>query len=307
MPGRPALWQIAATFTAALVGSAIVAEATLRLFGGERLLYRADPEIEYLPAPDQAVVQGGLEVRTNQWGMRSDEIDPEKTPGSLRLMVIGDSVVFGHTNIGHMDLATTRLMGKPMEDGRRIETLNVSATSWGPGNMLAWLDRFGTLDADAIVLVLSTHDLGDDRTFKPLNRDVYPQTAPLSRLVDGLWRRMTPDPANSAPDDARSEGDAQAALPVLLQRVAAAPAGGCLIIHPTQEEWRANTPSAEEQRLEATALSAGLSVFYGRSFIDAASDYSDGIHLSPDGQRALARAIATCPALDGVDFGLLQD
>jgi hypothetical protein len=298
MAGRPArIWQIAATFVAALAGTAIVAEATLRLFGGERFRYRADPEIEYLPAPDQAVVQGGLDMRTNQWGMRSDAVAETRPADAFRVMVIGDSIVFGHTNISHDDLATTRLSRVRMDDGRRIEALNVSATSWGPGNMLAWLDRFGMLEADAIVLVLSTHDLGDDRSFKPPDRNVYPQAAPLSLLADGLWRRLTPDPAASAPDDPRSEGDAMAALPGLFQRAADAPTGGCLIVHPTAAEWKAKVPTAEEQRLETTALGAGLDVFYGRDFISDASDYSDGIHLSPAGQEDLMHAIAACPAL----------
>lgn len=300
MAGRPVqIWQIAATAIVALLGAAIVAEATLRVFGGDRLLYVADPEIEYLPAPNQAVIQQGLDMRTNAWGMRSDPTSEAKPADVFRVLVIGDSIVFGHTNIAHADLATNIVSRMRMEDGRRIEALNVSATSWGPGNMLAWLDKHGALNADAIVLVLSTHDLEDDRTFKPPNRDAYPQADPVSRLIDGLWRRLTPDPASSAPDDPRSEGDAQAALPIMMQRAAAAPMGGCLIVHPTREEWSASGPVAEEQRLEATGLSAGLAVFYGRAFIDAASDYSDGIHLSPEGQQNLARAIAACPALNG--------
>lgn len=297
MAGRPALWQIAATFVASLVGTAIVAEATLRVFGGGRLLYRADSEIEYLPQPDQAVMQGGVDMRTNAWGMRSDPAEQEKPQDAYRVLVLGDSIVFGHTNIGHDDLATTALSRMRMADGRRVEVLNVSATSWGPGNMLAWLERFGTLEADAIILVLSTHDLGDDRRFAPPNRDAYPLEAPVSAVADWLWRRLTPDPADSAPADPRSEGDAQMTLPALLERVSEAPAGGCLIIHPTATEWKAATPTVDEQRLEATALSAGLAAFYGRAFIDRASDYSDGIHLSPDGQKDLARAFLACPAL----------
>lgn len=300
MPGRPALWQIAATFVAAIAGAAIVAEVTLRVFGGSRFLYRADPEIEYLPAPNQAVIQNGVDMRTNAWGMRSDAATETRPVDAFRVLVMGDSIVFGHTNISHDDLATTRLSRAQMDDGRQIEVLNASATSWGPGNMLAWLDRFGTLEADAIVLVLSTHDLGDDRTFKPPNRNVYPQAAPVSLLVDGLWWRLTPDPADSAPDDPRSEGDAMAALPALFKRVAEAPTGGCLIVHPTAEEWKAKLPTAEEQRLETTALGAGLDVFYGRDFISDASDYSDGIHLSAAGQEDLMRAIAACPALPRV-------
>ncbi len=300
MAGRPAkTWQLAAAGASAVLALVIVAEVSLRVLGGDRLLYRADPKIEYLPAPDQSVLQQGLEFRTNAWGMRSDAVTEAKPDDVFRVLVIGDSIVFGHTNIAHADLATTALSRMQMEDGRRIEALNVSATSWGPGNMLAWLDRFGTLEADAIVVVLSTHDLGDDRTFKPPERDAYPQAAPVSALGDWLWRRLTPDPAHGGPVDPRTEGDAQAALPVLMQRVAAAPMGGCLIIHPTMEEWKTQAPVAEEQRLEATALGAGVAVFYGRAFIDNALDYYDGIHLSPIGQQDLARAIAACPVLVG--------
>jgi len=291
------LWRFASIGIAAVLGTAILAEATLRILQGDRLLYRADPEIEYLPAPNQAVLVDGVDVRTNALGMRSDPAEPEKPPGVFRVLVIGDSIVFGHTNTAHANLATSLLSNMQVADGRRIEALNVSATSWGPGNMLAWLDKHGTVQADAMVLVLSTHDLADDRTFAPLHRDGLPQSEPLSVVADWLWRKLTPDPADSAPVDPRTEGDAQAALPLLMQRVAAAPLGGCLIIHPSAEEWAAKTPVAEEQRLEATGLSAGLAVFYGRSFIREASDYSDGIHLSRTGQQSLAHAIAACPAL----------
>ena len=298
MAERPSRgWGMAAVVASALLGLVIVGEAAVRLIGGDKLLYRADPGIEYLPAPDQALSRQGIAYRTNAWGMRSDPAAEAKPDDVFRVLVVGDSIVFGHDNIGHGDLATTLLSSMRMEDGRRIEALNVSATSWGPGNMLAWLDRFGTLDADAIVLVLSTHDLEDDRTFKPLGRDTFPQSMPVSALAGWLERRLIPDPAANAPDDPRSGGDAHAALPALMQRVAAAPMGGCLIIHPTAEEWKSPTPVAEEQRLETTALGAGLAVFYGRTFIDNASDYSDGIHLSPAGQKDLARAISACPAL----------
>ncbi len=293
-------WLLLAALT--LISILIAAEVALRTLGSERLIYRADPEIEYLPLPNQAVFQNAIDMRTNAWGMRSDPVQEMKPAGTLRVLVLGDSIVFGHTNIAHASLATTRLSQMKTGDGRAIEVLNVSATSWGPGNMLAWLDRFGALNADAIVLVLSTHDLSDDRTFKPPSRDAYPQAQPVSLLVDWLWRRLTPDPANSAPDDPRSEGDAQAALPVLMRRVAAAPAGGCLIVHPTKDELKSPTATADEQRLEATALGAGLAVFYGRDFVSAKT-YSDGIHLSAAGQQDLVRAFTACPALAGVAAG----
>ncbi len=289
--------RLVAMVAAGVIGVGILAEVTARLLGSDRLLYRADPEIEYLPQPDQAVFQRNVDMRTNAWGMRSDPAEAMRPADAFRVMVIGDSVVFGYTNIPHAALATSRLAALRTQDGRRLEVLNVSASSWGPGNMLAWLDRFGTLETDAIVLVLSTHDMGDDRTFKPPERDAFPQTAPLSMAADWVWRSLTPDPAASAADDPRSEGDAQATLPVLLQRVAEAPTGGCLIIHPTTDEIKTLAATPDEQRLEMTALGAGLAVFYGRDFIDGATGYLDGIHLSASGQEDLARAIASCPNL----------
>ena len=267
------------------------------VLGSERLLYRADPEIEYLPQPNQAVVVRNIDMRTNAWGMRSDPVEAVRPADAFRVMVIGDSVVFGFTNTRQASLATSRLSQMKTEDGRRLEVLNVSASSWGPGNMLAWLDKFGTLETDAIVLVLSTHDLEDDRTFAPPEREAFPQAAPVLKTVDWVWRRLTPDPAASAPVDPRTEGDAHAALPLLLLRVAEAPTGGCLIIHPTTEELKSASATPEEQRLETTALAAGLTVFYGRDFVDAAKSYVDDIHLSASGQEDLARAIAACPNL----------
>ena len=289
--------KIVAMALAGVIGLGILAEATAHILGSERLLYQADPEIEYLPQPNQAVVVRNVDMRTNAWGMRSDPVEAVRPADVFRAMVIGDSVVFGFTNIGQADLATSRLSQMKTEDGRRLEVLNVSASSWGPGNMLAWLDKFGTLETDAIVLVLSTHDLEDDRMFAPPERDAFPQSSPVLKTVDWAWRRLTPDPAASAPVDPRTEGDAHASLPVLLQRVAEAPTGGCLIIHPTTEELKSPSATPEEQRLETTALAVGLTVLYGRDFVDAAKGYVDDIHLSASGQEDLARAIAACPNL----------
>ncbi len=276
---------------------AMFAEIASRVLGSDHLLYRADPEIEYLPQPNQAVFVRNVDMRTNAWGMRSDPVEAVRPADAFRVMVIGDNVVFGFTNIPHAALATSRLAQMKTEDGRRLEVLNVSASSWGPGNMLAWLDKFGALETDAIVLVLSTHDLEDDRTFAPPERDAFPQSAPVLKTVDWVGRRLTPDPAASAPVDPRTEGDAHAALPLLLQRVAEAPTGGCLIIHPTTEELKSRSATPDEQLLETTALAAGLTVFYGRDFIGAAKGYVDDIHLSASGQEDLARAVAACPNL----------
>jgi hypothetical protein len=70
--------------------------------------------------------------------------------------------------------------------GRPVVVGNASAKSWGPPNELAYLERFGTLDADVIILELSSHDYADAPTFTPvvgISAD-YPNQKPRLALAD---------------------------------------------------------------------------------------------------------------------------
>jgi hypothetical protein len=272
------------------------AEVAFRLIAGERLLYRPHPEIEYLPQPGQSVVQRGARIETNAWGMRGPPVEREKPDGVFRLLVLGDSVVFGHTNIGQPHLATTLLATAPAKGGIKLEVLNVSAPSWGPGNLLAWIDANGLFGADTAIIVLSSHDLDDDRTFAAPDTATYPQEQPALALADWLARQLTGDGA-PAPADPRSPGDARRSLPVLLERLAEAPQGACLVIHATTTERSAEAASGAAVELLEAASRAGLSVVHNRNFVDGASGYVDDIHLSVVGQAGLAEAMKSCTAL----------
>ena len=295
--GAPSRMRLTAIIAGCLLLALLAAELGARIVLGERLLYRADPDIEYLPLPDQAVLQRGVSMQTNAWGMRSGAVRAERPGDAFRVLVIGDSVVFGHNTTAHDELATTALSAMRTEDDKRVEALNVSAPSWGPGNMLAWLERFGTLDADAIVLVLSTHDLHDGRTYQPLNAYGLPESAPVSVLAEWVSRQLEIEVTAYA--DPRTPGDAERSLPILLGRAA----GGCLVVHPTVEELGEAGPTAEERELKTKAEAARLSVVMGRDFVAAGVDYSDSIHLTAGGQKKLMGAFLSCPALDGLAAG----
>ena len=268
-------------------------EVAYRVFAGDKLLYRADPEIEYVPQPNQAVQQRGIDMRTNAWGMRSGQVSKQKPAEAFRVLVVGDSVVFGYTNIHHAQLATTLLSDAELKDGRSLQALNVSASSWGPGNMLAWFEANGTFSADTAILVLSSHDLEDNRTFGPLDRDM-PQTRPLLGSLDWLLRRLPP--AKPTPDP-RTPGDAARALPLLMDRLAALPDGACLILHQTQEERQDSGLPSELQEIAALAQGRGISVVEDFRFVSVVEGFVDSIHLSARGQSQLAEAMKTCPAL----------
>jgi GDSL-like Lipase/Acylhydrolase family len=81
-----------------------------------------------------------------------------------------------------------------------IEVLNASANSWGPRNELAYLQRFGSFDAQVIVLLINTDDLfatapsslvvGQDRN--------YPDRLPASAIHEVLQRYLLPAPPQPA-------------------------------------------------------------------------------------------------------------
>ena len=134
MAGGPSLnAKIAAMALAGVIGLGILAETTAHVLGSGRLLYRADPEIEYLPQPNQAVVVRNVDMRTNAWGMRSDPVEAVRPADAFRVMVIGDGVVFGFTNIRHSSLATSQLAQIETEDGRRLEVLECFGLVLGAG------------------------------------------------------------------------------------------------------------------------------------------------------------------------------
>jgi hypothetical protein len=95
---------------------------------------------------------------------------------------------------------------------RPVVVGNVSAGSWGPGNWLAYVREYGFFDADAVILLVSTHDHRDNPTFEPLNPHTHPQRTPVLAVWEGVTRylpRYLPDfPVRSDRDTVVQEIDA---------------------------------------------------------------------------------------------------
>lgn len=159
---------------------------------GSPPLSEAHPTIEYLFKPDQDVWRFGNHFTTNRYGMRSTDFPAQKqTPAELRIMVYGDSVVNGGNLTDHSRLATSLLQSRLSSDLHRpVIVGNISAGSWGPPNELAYLRQYGFLDADIVVLVLSSSDYDDAPTFEPLDPLTHPTQAPVSALWEGITRYL---------------------------------------------------------------------------------------------------------------------
>jgi len=123
-------------------------------------LYIEDPDFEYVFAPNQYRFRFRNVVRTNEFSMRSDPINPTD---SIVILLIGDSVINGGNPTDHDDLASTLLEKQFTEHYKQpVRILNVSAGSWGPDNAFAFLKKKGFFGADVLCLVTSSHDAYDN-------------------------------------------------------------------------------------------------------------------------------------------------
>lgn len=180
----------------------ILFEASLRLIlgFGNPPLYIADEKIGYLLAPEQKVRRMGNQIQINQYSMRSKMIEPIKPTSKLRILVLGDSIVNGGWWTDQQETISALMENELVSSlssssFSSIEVLNASANSWGPRNELAYLDRFGLLEAQAVILIINTDDLfATAPTSIPVGRDrYYPSSKPPLAVIE-LWQQVLTKP-----------------------------------------------------------------------------------------------------------------
>jgi hypothetical protein len=214
---------------------------------------------------------------------------------------MGDSVVNGGNLTDHAKLATTLLSNNQIFFG------NVSAGSWGPANLAAWLDEFGPQGADTAVIVLSSHDFGDVPTFAALDPNTHPTRAPALAIQELFIRylaRFVPmfltasDPENQP--DATSPEVGREGLQQLLDALANAGLKVCLVQHQTETELL-SSPESGWTEIGRMFQASGypivqLSQWITPELASGQSPFRDDIHLNDLGQVALAEAIRDCAA-----------
>ena len=183
-------------FLVVVVGLFVVVEIGLRsLFGfGNPLIYIGDEQVGYLLAPNQRTRRFGNRIEINEYSMRGSPIKKTPAPSGLRILLLGDSIANGgwwtdQTNTISMMMMRS-LASSTNSNYQEVEVLNASANSWGPRNELAYLEKFGNFNAQAIVLLINTDDLfATAPTSLPIGRERnYPNSKPPLALVE-LWQR----------------------------------------------------------------------------------------------------------------------
>jgi hypothetical protein len=178
--------RVALIAVIALIAAELVCRFAIGL--GTPPLYQVDDKMEYLLQPSKTYYRFHNRFSVNQYSMRSDDFPPQKSsPNELRVVVVGDSIIYGGVLIDQHDIDTEILKRDLQQQfGRPVVVGNASAKSWGPPNELAYLQRFGTLQADVVILELSSHDYADSPTFVPVVgiSAAYPARTPPLALFD---------------------------------------------------------------------------------------------------------------------------
>jgi hypothetical protein len=288
----------------------IVLELSLRfVFGlGIPVLYQYDAACGYLPVPNQQVRRFFSENDINSFGMRSPEIPAHKSPGTLRILFLGDSVTYGTTYVDQSQIFTSLLARDlPRQLHRQVEVLNASAGAWAPANEAGYLESRGTFDAELVVFVLNTGDLVQPMNRQPLLlANGYPEHRPPFALYE-LWVRYV-RPRILRSGSAVDAGSQAATVDIAHQTPP--------VLEVLDEARRFAREHRAELRIVYTPAHGGEweSLQYARGFemlrswasrnqvplLDLSSDlasrpmseiYQDSIHLKPAGNQIVADSV----------------
>lgn len=278
-------------------------ELILRAMGyGTPVLYADSTEIGYLPAPSQSVTRQGHHIEINRYGMRSPEFVMPKPKGTFRILMLGDSTLYGGSYVDQSELYSTHVQAQlaALRPSGQVEVLAMGVNGWGPFHELGYVRANGTFDADLAIVALP---FGDVR--RPLSRlgntPYLPVNAPPSLAYEEVlyhlswrWRRGKIGAPNAEELKSRYEKGylAYAALATLLKKTVPEVVFEVL---PSATAGMGQSASPREQRVVDGLKAAlpGFSLGYPVGlFAEKPSDlelYHDWVHLHRDGHRIYAQ------------------
>jgi hypothetical protein len=280
-----------------------LAEGAARTKGfGHAVLYHADPVVGYYPSPNQDLARYGGGVRTNSFGMRSQEIAAKKAPGDFRILMLGDSTQWGGSYVDQRDIYSTRIQTMLNERGGpgRVEVLAIGANGWGPFHERGYITKFGTFDADVAVINMPLDDVNRPLyglMDAPFFGDVKPPTFALEEFLNNLtWRYRKAHAglnarweAEMSPLGIAEYGRLADDLHKSIREVHGA-------ILPGRSSGMGGTPTDSSYRwlepMRATFTEHGVITTYPRGLFAGKGKpdevYYDGTHLNPKGHEVYA-------------------
>lgn len=282
----------------------LVVEVVLRKYGfGHMLLVKEDENYEYIAVPNQDIMRFGNHIFYNSFGMRAPEPSSED---SIRILGLGDSVINGGT-LSDQDSIATSILSKELtkELKKRTTVLNISAGSWGPDNVFAYIKKNGDFNAKLFFLVVSSHDARDNMDFEKIvdiSPDFPSHQYPLAMIE--LWDRYL-WPRYIKPKISKGNTtDVQANLGIskkgkefntgfksLAEYSQAHKIPLIVYLHPEQYELQTHAYNNFGKEIIHFCDSSKISLILGMNSNMKVEDYRDNIHLNEKGQRKLATVL----------------
>ncbi|MFH7241342.1 MAG: SGNH/GDSL hydrolase family protein [Spirulina sp.] len=307
-----------------VLGIALEVYLRVRYGLGHPPLYVADVRTGYRLAPNQRLRRRGNHILINEYSMRGPAVTPQRPAQTLRVLLLGDSIVNGGWWTDQSELISLQVQNhlddhlKPSSAAfpglTQAEVLNASANSWGPRNELGYVLRFGTFEAQVVLLVINTDDLFAiaPHSYELGRHPAYPTRRPPLALWEVIRRRqpyqISPELQALHDQPGDRVGVNLEAIRQLNQQVQATQGRLLLAMTPLRRELEADGPRDYEQvarqRLTDFAVSEGipyldfLPLFQSQ---DHEPLYFDHIHLSAQGNQGVGQALAQWVIDHGAD------
>jgi hypothetical protein len=163
----------------------------------------AHPDVVYELKPDVRGTFRDQPFATNSWGLRDDDLERDKPPGTVRIVGLGDSHMFGW-GVGqgetYLDLLESRLNERPAAPRRRFEALNCAAPGYNTTMEVALYEhKCRAFAPDLVVLGFVGNDFGLPHFMQP-PRGPSPRSWYVATVVKTAWSILFPPPER--PEDA---------------------------------------------------------------------------------------------------------
>ncbi len=124
----------------------------------EHARLRGQP-FDYIHKPGYRAKLQGVDVVINGRGLRTPEFDDAKRSGTRRVLILGDSIVFGW-GVAQDEIVSAQLQRMLDErTGESWEVIGAGVMSWNTRTEYEYLvEEFDRIEADVIVLILSQND-----------------------------------------------------------------------------------------------------------------------------------------------------
>jgi len=276
----------------------LIIEFSLRIFLGfcDAPLYIADNNYEYIATPNQTGTRFGNTYYFNSFSQRSNEPNPNKT----KILGLGDSVLFGGVQSDQDSIATS-IFNQTLTN---FQMLNISSGSWGPDNCAAYLAEYGSFNAKAMFLVVSSHDAYDVMDFQPVvgNHTSYPEKQYklawwelLDRYVNPRLKHIFSKKTKLDPDEVAAQGIQKKGLKFnpgfneLKKLSDSLNIPLTLYLHAEKTELNNGKYNTQGDEIIEWAIKNNVSLIKELDYNFNDLDYRDVIHLNDSGQRKLAK------------------